>query len=103
MKQAGAKKVFYIQANHENLKEAFQTLIDEISNGAVVCESGGMHQFIKPGLFFLVRGNEIPENKKHYLAYNPIQVTYKQGIPNIDVRQISFNNNCFNFNEISND
>lgn len=97
MLQAGAKKVFYIQAKQENLQEAFNTISAKLRNYPVVCESGGLHKYIKPGLFLFVKGEEIPENKKAILTYNPIIVNFYKAISDIDVKNISFINNriCF--------
>ena len=98
MKQAGANKVFYIQARQENLLKAFNIVSDEIDNSLVICESGGLHRYIKPGVFLLVKGNEIPEDKKPLLSFNPIIVSYINGISNINITNIHFQDNCFTFN-----
>lgn len=76
MKNAGAAKSYYIQVKEEYTLEAFKLLYHEIGNHAIVCESGGLHNFVKPGLFFLVKGDDIPENKMPLLKLNPIIVNY---------------------------
>ena len=103
MKQAGANKVFYIQAMQENLMDAFDIISVEIANKPVICESGGLHSYIKPGLFFLVRGDEIPEMKRSVLQFNSIIASYNNGIANVDVSDIQFQNKCFTYNLKSND
>lgn len=95
MKQAGADKVFYIQSGQENLLEAFNTISPELHDCAVVCESGGLHEYIKPGLFFLIKGDDIPENKKHALGYNPFIVSYINNTASFDVSVIQFKENLF--------
>ncbi len=103
MKQAGAKKVFYIQAKQEYLLEAISTLSSEIEHCAVVCESGGLHHYIKPSLFLFVKGTETPNEKKSVLNFNPIIVTYTNGVTDINVADIQFSNNCFTINSTPND
>jgi len=93
MLQAGAKKVFYIQAKQDNLEEAFNTISAELSCCPVICESGGLHRYIKPGLFLFVRGEEIPENKKAMSDYDPVIVSFNNSIANVDVGDIYFYNN----------
>lgn len=51
--QAGAQQVFFIMCKQEHLQEAFSQLTSQLNNGPVVCESGGLHEIIKPGLFLL--------------------------------------------------
>lgn len=95
MVQAGAFKAFYIQSGHNNLEGAFQTIEPELIGNAVICESGGLHQFIKPGIFFLVSENTIPENKKHFLNYNPVIVNSVNGIPDFDMDSVQYYANIF--------
>ena len=95
MLQAGTNKVYYIQTNHENLEEALQNIVFELAGNAVICESGGLHHFIKPGIFLLVCGKDIPENKRHFLNYNPVLVRSVNGIPDFDTRRIQFHANSF--------
>ena len=79
MKQAGASKVFYIQSKNEHLLDAFNAINDEIDRKMVVCESGGLHNYIQPAKFILVKGDDIPENKANYLKYNPIIIKHNEG------------------------
>jgi len=55
MLASGAKSVYYIQAKDKYLDEALASLLELINPGTpVICESGGIQQFIKPGLSFYV-------------------------------------------------
>lgn len=95
MKKAGAKKVIYIQTKQENLYEAFQAIEAEIKDYPIVCESGGLNQCIKPGIFFLVTGNEIPDNKKYLLKDDPVLIKFYDGIPNVEIENIHYQNNKY--------
>ncbi len=51
MKNAGASRVFYIQATRENMGIAFLKSMETIdATCPVICESGGLVKYIKPGL-----------------------------------------------------
>lgn len=66
MLKAGAKKVFYIQSEDHKVYEAFEQLLPELDeNIAIVCESGGLRNYIKPSLFLMCnrKGEEILKEK----------------------------------------
>lgn len=90
MLQAGAQKVYFIMAAQENLNEAFSQLKPLLPNHAIVCESGGLHQLLTPGLFFFInhQGKEIV--KEHHLNYSPIVVTNDGENIDFDINRISF-------------
>ncbi len=99
---AGATTSYYIQAKDERLVEVLQIIKPEISNGPVICESGGMCRYITPGLFFLVKGDKIPVNKKHYLSSHHVIINFKNGYTDFDFSTISFRNNAFYINPFIN-
>jgi hypothetical protein len=54
MLNAGARRAFFIMAKDEQLLEAFQYVKYLISkDDFIICESGGLSQFIKPGVFLV--------------------------------------------------
>jgi len=56
MLRAGANKVYYLQSHDRQIKKPFQILMDLIpKNQAIICESGALLNFAKPGLFLLVK------------------------------------------------
>lgn len=66
MMQAGATKVFYIQSEDYKVYDAFKFLLSKIDNDiAIICESGGLRNFIKPSLFLMCKrkGEEILKEK----------------------------------------
>ena len=78
MLQAGAKRVFYIIAKQENLKEAFFAISDELKNHSVVCESGGLLEIVQPWLFLYVKNQIVPVQKQNLLKYSPIVISNHQ-------------------------
>ncbi|MCF8233420.1 MAG: hypothetical protein K9G67_00780 [Bacteroidales bacterium] len=57
--RAGAQKVFFIQALGKNLEEAFNRTFDLLpEHAALIVESGGLRDYIKPGLFIYVKGKQ---------------------------------------------
>lgn len=47
---AGAAEVLYVQAKNDGLQRAVPQLVNFIRNRACICESGGLREFITPGL-----------------------------------------------------
>jgi len=96
MLQAGAKKVYYVMVKPEHLEEAIGLLIRILPNKLIVCESGGLHELVKPGLFLMVnrKGKEIV--KKHLLQHAPFIVNNDGENFDFDIRQIEFKNHQIN-------
>ncbi|MDD3859640.1 MAG: molybdenum cofactor guanylyltransferase [Bacteroidales bacterium] len=66
---AGAKKVYYIKSEKNKLGIAFSELMKSIpDNSLIVCESNYLRQYIKPGLFVLIRNNEDESLKESYTS-----------------------------------
>lgn len=64
MLKAGASKVFYIESEAENISNAFDAFSEKIKPGQIiVCESNGLSELVKPGVFLLVDRNENLEKK----------------------------------------
>jgi len=94
--KAGAENVYYVQTKQDYLEDAFLKLLPFVSQGPVVCESGGLHTLIKPGLFIFVhKGKEIPENKRSYLEFNPLSVDVFATDTDIFKKNIIFENGKF--------
>lgn len=61
MLMAGASKVYYIQCADANLEEAIRVIEPLIApHEPIVCESAGLRQLVKPGIFIMMSS---PENK----------------------------------------
>ncbi len=57
MLQAGAKKVFYIQAKNDQLMNVVSLLIEQLNPAnPVIVESGGLYDYIEPALLLNVVG-----------------------------------------------
>ncbi len=55
MLQSGARRVFYLQVQDEQIGEAFENVMKLTGDNPVVCESGELGTIIKPGVFLFVR------------------------------------------------
>lgn len=56
MLRAGATKVYYLQTIDKNIREPFVLLLNLIhKHQAVICESGALLEYAKPGIFLLVK------------------------------------------------
>ena len=71
MLKAGAREVFYVQAEDQNLKAAFQLLLPMLSpKDMYICESGGLRNFAKPDLYFIIHNADnsfIKESARHLI------------------------------------
>lgn len=95
MLQAGARQVFFMMAEPEYLPEAFDKLSADLPETPIVCESGGLHEIINPGLFFFVQSHGNVVKKPHHLIHNPI-IVYNDGENlKFDYSKIQLNNNKF--------
>jgi hypothetical protein len=55
MLKAGAREVFYIQAGDNHLLKAFKKLRSTISSdNLIICESGGLREFVVPDVFLVI-------------------------------------------------
>ncbi|MDZ7777977.1 MAG: hypothetical protein U5L09_21365 [Bacteroidales bacterium] len=79
MKQAGATNSFYVQADDSHLPKLIAWLQEYWPNSLLVCESGGMIEYVRPARFLFVYKANIPAEKKKLLDYRPELVQYKNG------------------------
>ncbi len=96
MLRAGAKQVFYIQSEEETIGEAFKQLSKELDkNSPIVCESGGLRNFVVPSAFLICNreGNTFFKEKQQPLIpkANHILQFNDPGF-NLDVSKIGFEN-----------
>lgn len=95
MKQAGAQKVYFIMAPQESLEQSFLYLEQLLPEKAIVCESGGLHEIINPGLFLFVNAKEKDLVKQHHLKFSPIIVVNDGEKFDFDILRIEFKHNTF--------
>ena len=92
---AGAKKVYFVMSKRDYLKDAFNELFHLLPENLIVCESGGLHEFVKPGLFLFVKRADEKIVKKHLLEYAPIIVNNDGKNFDFNIQQIEFIKNKF--------
>ncbi|HNQ69549.1 MAG TPA: molybdenum cofactor guanylyltransferase [Bacteroidales bacterium] len=100
---AGAKKVYFIKSEKDKLELAFLELMKIIpKNAIVVCESNYLRQYIKPGLFVLIRNNEDENLKESYvstLKFADKIVNFKNSNWDFQPSRISFQDNEWTIKE----
>lgn len=85
---AGSKEVYYVQCMDNKLHLVFNKLIELLpQDSPIICESGGLRQIIKPGIFLMI-------NKKNNNKIKP------QAVRNRDLvdKWIEFDKHVFDFN-----
>jgi molybdopterin-guanine dinucleotide biosynthesis protein A len=95
MKQAGAETVYFVESTRESIYKAFDNLKRILPAGPVVCEAGGVHEIVSPGLFIFVTGDIIPENKMKHLNYNPIIINPLKNPMQLLTGEIEYSNGAF--------
>jgi hypothetical protein len=92
MLQAGAKKVYFVMVKPEFLNESTDKIIEFLPRNLIVCESGGLHEFVTPGLFLMVRRKDEEIVKKHLLHFSPIIVNNDGKNFDFDIHKLEFQN-----------
>ncbi len=95
MLQAGAEKVYFIMAPQQFLQEAFNDLKSKLADKLVVCESGGLIEYINPGIFLFVNRKGKPVQKTHLLKYSPTVIENDGQNINFDLDRITITDNKF--------
>lgn len=95
MLQAGAKRVIFVMAEQKNLEEAFSCLSNYLSNNPIVCESGGLAEFVDPGVFLFVKRENDEIVKSHLLEFAPEIIENGNSGFNPDIMNIEFSSNHF--------
>lgn len=90
MLQAGAKQVFFVMAKREFFHEAVEQLLQLLPENVIVCESGGLHEWVNPGLFFMVKRQKEEIVKTHLLTYSPIIVNNDGQNFDFDLNRLEF-------------
>lgn len=92
MLQAGAEKVYFVMAKKEKLQEAVNSLLKLLPDCVLVCESGGLHELVKPGIFLFVNRANQEITKPHLLEFNPVRVENNGTDFDFDLHKIEVDN-----------
>lgn len=95
MLRAGAERVLFVMTKKDALGESMEQLLPLLPDSAIVCESGGLHEYVEPGLFLFVNLNDREIQKKHLLDYNPVYVHNSGKNFDLDIKTIEFSNHQF--------
>lgn len=95
MLQSGAEKVFFVQANNENLTDAFNLILKYVDpEQPVVVESGGLYEIMEPGMLFFVSGAKPKKEIQIREDTNIVKVDSGE-VTNFDWSSIQFKNGKF--------
>lgn len=86
--QAGAEKVYLIMAAQQHLGRAFSRISASLQNTICIAESGGLAEYVRPGLFFYIRNHAGEISKSHYLEFAPVVVTNNDKRFDFDVERL---------------
>jgi hypothetical protein len=56
------------------LEQAFELVSEKLNTQIIIAESGGLIELVEPGIFFFLKNNKYPVEKKHYMKYKPVLV-----------------------------
>lgn len=63
--KAGAQASWFIQTEDAFLPDTFPQILKSLKNASwIVCESNSLRKFVRPGLFIMVKGENITSGKK---------------------------------------
>ena len=93
MLQAGAARSFFIMAPGEYLREAFLRLRPFLEKGPVVCESGGLAEIVRPGIFLFVKRTGTPLAGMRPPPAGAVIVNGAPGSPEMSVGSYGFTGN----------
>lgn len=95
MLQAGAEKVFYVQAKNENLKNAFDMILKSVlPEQPLVVESGGLYDILEPGLLFFISGEKPKKQIQMRKGTNVVKMNSAE-VKNYEWSSIQFKNGKF--------
>lgn len=91
MLAAGADRSFFIMASDDRLPKAIDTVMELLDEGTfLVCESGGLRQWVEPGEFFITTRKETgdPPAMLRYSIYSYHRVEF-DGTIGFDISRIN--------------
>jgi hypothetical protein len=97
MLAAGAARSFFIMAADDQLRKAIEIILDTTGSEVYfVCESGGLRNWVEPGLFFIINRNEqveINPGTRELMKWEHSWISFDGLKPDFDISRISINNN----------
>ncbi|WP_372755695.1 hypothetical protein [Labilibaculum sp.] len=96
MLRAGSKEVYYVQAKDKMLPEILSYFEKKLKpEDPIICESGGLRDFIEPGLFLMINKKNNEYIKPRAFAYEKIAdkwIEFDGENFNLSAKNISFIN-----------
>jgi hypothetical protein len=92
MLAGGAKRSFFVTSHDDKLHEVILQIMELAGKESyIICESGGLRKYVKPGIFLLVnrRGrNDIKPESLQLTEYNPVWITFNGKEFDFDMNRI---------------
>lgn len=101
MLEAGALRVFFIEAADEYIYMAFKEILVLINiNTPIICESGGLRNYIKPAVFILLhtKGTNAKPKSVPLMAIADRVIESEMGKLNFPSNIVTFTNNKWQIN-----
>ena len=101
MLSAGASRVFFIEAEDAFIYEAFQSVLTLFQlKTPVICESGGLRNYMKPAIFILLhtKGTEAKEKSKPLFEKADLLLESEMGNFQIPENIVTFENQKWQLN-----
>jgi len=100
MLRAGARQVFYLQGDDERIRSGFRSFLSRIPEGsAMICESGSLWRFVRPGLLvYVTAAGSAPKERAHGILERASLVVLSDGVsgfPEAEAICLSDTNNWF--------
>jgi hypothetical protein len=93
---AGSKEVYYVQCMDNKLPIVFDKLMKLVSkNSPIICESGGLRQIMKPGVFLIINKTNNKQIKTQAIRDRELADKWIE----FDEQEFDFNPNKLQFSE----
>lgn len=100
MLQAGAIQSYYIQARADKMEYACKLVLHKIpANVTIICESGGLREYLKPSLFLYLKGNGQNKNAAFMHLADKTLVFNGSGWNGFNLNFVQFNGTGFELRE----
>ena len=103
MLAAGAKRSFFVMASDNQVGRVIQTIVSLIERtDYIICESGGLRNYIIPGLFFMMNNINNAKPKAISEAYKELcdkSITFNGNSIDFNIHSVEISNNSWHLKE----
>lgn len=102
MLKAGASNVYFVQAADFYLRKVMEDVLHIVGyEKPIVCESGGLIKFVRPGIFLMLGRHDVSQKKKsvyHYEMLTDRWLSFDGKEFDINLNRIKFSDNSWQLN-----